>query len=128
MPKTKLTLSVDPEVVARAQRFSDRNETTLSQLVEQVLASLEDTGTPTATEAPAPDVAVAASCCGQGSAVFAQTGAMGKHSSSFANPRLGIRNLARAPADAGLIPDDTMALLGAYVADELGLSIDTCTP
>ncbi|MDH3207717.1 MAG: DUF6364 family protein [Gemmatimonadota bacterium] len=42
MPKTKLTLSVDPEVVARAKRFSERNETTVSQLVEQFLASLED--------------------------------------------------------------------------------------
>ena len=42
MPKTKLTLSVDPEVVARAKRFSERNETTVSQLVERFLASLED--------------------------------------------------------------------------------------
>ena len=42
MPKTKLTLSVDPEVVASAKRFSARNETTVSQLVEQFLASLED--------------------------------------------------------------------------------------
>ena len=42
MPKTKLTLSVDPDVVARAKRFSARNETTVSQLVEQFLASLED--------------------------------------------------------------------------------------
>ncbi len=42
MAKTKLTLSVDPAVVARAKRFSQRNETTVSRLVEQFLASLED--------------------------------------------------------------------------------------
>ena len=42
MRKTKLTLSVDPDVVARAKRFSQRNETTVSKLVEQFLASLED--------------------------------------------------------------------------------------
>jgi hypothetical protein len=42
MPKAKLTLSVDPDVVDRAKRFSERNETTVSQLVEQFLASLED--------------------------------------------------------------------------------------
>ena len=46
MPKTKLTLSVDPDVVARAKRFSERNETTVSRLVEQFLASLEDSVEP----------------------------------------------------------------------------------
>ena len=67
-----------------------------------------------------------ASCWGQASAVFAQTGVMGEHSSSFASPRLGIRNLARVLADAGAIPDDSMASLGVFVADELGLSVDAC--
>lgn len=42
MPKTKLTLSVDAGVVERAKRFSRRNETTVSELVSQFLASLED--------------------------------------------------------------------------------------
>ncbi len=42
MPKTKLTLSVDPKVVERAKRFSRRNATTVSQLVQDFLASLED--------------------------------------------------------------------------------------
>lgn len=42
MPKTKLTLSVDPTVVARAKRFSRRNQTTVSKLVQDFLASLED--------------------------------------------------------------------------------------
>ena len=66
-------------------------------------------------------------CWGQASAVFAQTGEMGQHSSEQPTPRLGLRNLARALADAGVIPDDSMQALGAFVADELGLSIDACT-
>jgi hypothetical protein len=66
------------------------------------------------------------SCWGQASQVFAQEGAMGEHASSFAHPRLGLRNLARALADAGVIPDDSMQALGAFVAGELGLSIDAC--
>jgi hypothetical protein len=66
------------------------------------------------------------SCYGQAAAVFAQTGEFGTHSSSFDTPRLGIRNLARALYDAGAIPDDSMAALGVFVADELGLSIDAC--
>jgi hypothetical protein len=65
-------------------------------------------------------------CWGQATKVFAQLGAMGEHSSSFATPRLGLRNLARALADSGVIPDDSMQALGAFVADELGLSIDAC--
>jgi hypothetical protein len=66
--------------------------------------------------------AVEPSCWGQASAVFAQTGEMGAHSSSFATPRLGLRNLARQV----LGPDATMADLGVFVANELNLSIDAC--
>jgi hypothetical protein len=58
--------------------------------------------------------------------VFAQFGEMGAHSSSQPNPRLGLRNLARALYDLGVIADDSMAELGSFVADELGLSIDAC--
>lgn len=65
-------------------------------------------------------------CWGQASRVFAQSGQMGEHSSSFATPRLGLRNLARALADAGAIPDDSMQALGTFVADALGLEIDAC--
>ena len=65
-------------------------------------------------------------CFGQASAVFAQMGAMGDHSSSFPTPRLGLRNLARLLAEAGAIPDDSMASLGQFVANELGLSIAAC--
>ncbi len=67
-----------------------------------------------------------AACWGQATAVFAQMGDMGEHSSQQPTPRLGLRNLARALADAGAIPDDSLTSLGAYVADALGLSIDAC--
>jgi hypothetical protein len=68
-----------------------------------------------------------AACWGQATRVFAQTGEMGEHSSSFETPRLGLRNLARALADDGVIPDDSMQALGVFVSDELGLSIDACS-
>ena len=65
-------------------------------------------------------------CWGQASKVFAQTGAMGEHSSQQPSPRLGLRNLARALYEAGVIPDDSMYSLGVFVSSELGLSIDAC--
>lgn len=65
-------------------------------------------------------------CWGQATKVFAQTGAMGEHASQQPTPRLGLRNLARALYDAGLLPDDSMDALGQFVAVELGLSIDAC--
>jgi len=65
-------------------------------------------------------------CWGQASKVFAQTGAMGEHSSQQPSPRLGLRNLARALFEAGVIPDDSMYSLGVFVSYELGLSIDAC--
>jgi hypothetical protein len=67
-----------------------------------------------------------AACWGQATKVFAQMGEMGDHSSEQPTPRLGLRNLARALADAGVLPDDSMASLGAFVAAELGLTIDAC--
>jgi hypothetical protein len=65
-------------------------------------------------------------CWGQASAVFAQTGEMGYHSSQQPTPRLGLQNLARALYDAGVIDAPTMQALGVFVATELGLSIDAC--
>ena len=65
-------------------------------------------------------------CWGQASAVFAQMGLTGEHSSSFDTPRLGLRNLARVLFEAEVIPDDSMQALGAFVADALGLSIEAC--
>lgn len=65
-------------------------------------------------------------CFGQASAVFAQTGEMGAHASQQATPRLGLANLADALADAGIIADGSMASLGQFVANELGLSIEAC--
>ncbi len=65
-------------------------------------------------------------CWGQASKVFAQTGVMGEHSSQQPTPRLGLRNLARALFEAGIIDDDSMESLGQFVVQELGLSIDAC--
>ncbi len=65
-------------------------------------------------------------CWGQASAVFAQMGEMGQHSAEQATPRLGLRNLARYLYGEGIIADDSMQALGAFVADALGLSIDAC--
>jgi len=72
-------------------------------------------------------VQASAACWGQATAVFAQMGEMGQHASQQPTPRLGLRNLARALFEAGVIPDDSMQSLGAFVADELGLSIYDCT-
>jgi hypothetical protein len=41
MPKKKLTLYVDASVINRAKRFSRRNDTSVSKLVSEFLASLE---------------------------------------------------------------------------------------
>lgn len=68
----------------------------------------------------------AAACWGQATKVFARMGAMGQHASQQPTPRVGLRNLARALYDAGIIPDDSMAALGSFVAAELGLSIEAC--
>jgi len=65
-------------------------------------------------------------CWGQATKVFAQTGAMGEHASQEPTPRLGLRNLARALYEAGIIPDDSMYSLGVFVSYELGLSIEAC--
>ena len=77
-----------------------------------------------------PDVAQAApgddACWGQATKVFAQMGVMGEHASGQENPRLGLRNLARALYDLGVLPDDSMQSLGAFVAQELSLGVDAC--
>jgi hypothetical protein len=65
-------------------------------------------------------------CWGQATKVFAQTGAMGEHASQEPTPRLGLRNLARALFDAGILADDSMGALGQFVAAELDPSIGAC--
>ena len=65
-------------------------------------------------------------CWGQASAVFAQTGEMGEHASQQPTPRLGLSNLAGVLYEAGIITEDSMQALGAFVAAELKLSIDAC--
>ena len=42
MAKTKLTLSVEEATINRAKRFSERNQTTVSELVSRFLSSLGD--------------------------------------------------------------------------------------
>ena len=93
-------------------------------LVLSVFMVLVVAGATTATTEASPG---GNACWGQATAAFAQTGVMGEHSSSQTNPRLGLRNLARALAEAGIIPDDSMHSLGVFVTNELGLSIDACT-
>jgi len=66
------------------------------------------------------------SCWGQATKVFAKMGEMGEHAREQSNPRAGLRNLARALYDLGVLEDDSMQSLGAFVAEELGLSIDAC--
>lgn len=65
-------------------------------------------------------------CWGQATAVFAQTGELGEHASQQPTPRLGLHNLAVALYEAGVIPDDSLQSLGAFVANELGLSVEAC--
>jgi hypothetical protein len=65
-------------------------------------------------------------CWGQATKVFAQTGEMGEHASQEPTPRMGLRNLARALYADGVIEDDSMQALGAFVADALGLEIAAC--
>jgi hypothetical protein len=73
-----------------------------------------------------PAQAQSAACWGQATAVFAAMGMMGEHAKNQPNPRAGLRNLARELYRVGIIDDDSMAALGKFVAQELGLSIDAC--
>ena len=65
-------------------------------------------------------------CWGQATKVFAATGELGQHASSEPTPRLGLANLASALFAQGVIHAPTMQALGAFVAAQLGLSIDAC--
>jgi hypothetical protein len=66
------------------------------------------------------------SCWGQATKVFAQLGEMGPHASQQTTPRLGLAGLARSLYEAGVISEPTLQALGAFVASDLGLSIDAC--
>src|SRR5262249_19180877 len=79
--------------------------------------------TPLTASAATPN---AHACWGQATKVFAATGELGQHASSEPTPRLGLANLAQALFDQGVIPAPTMQALGAFVAAQLGLSIDAC--
>jgi hypothetical protein len=92
----------------------------------QPLEPFQPHAVPVAAEANRQAAANDKACWGQASAVFARMGLMGEHASGFDTPRLGLRNLARALFEAGVLEDDSMQALGAFVAAELGLSIDAC--
>ncbi len=79
-----------------------------------------------AAASPARAEPAAKACWGQATKVYARTGELGEHSSQFPTPRLGLRNLARALYEQGVLEDDSMQALGAFVAAELGLSISAC--
>lgn len=42
MPRKKLTLSVDEDVIRKAKRYSRRNDTSISRLVTEFLSLLSD--------------------------------------------------------------------------------------
>ena len=65
-------------------------------------------------------------CWGEATQVFAQLGDFGAHASQQATPRLGLRNVARALYEQGLLPDDSLQALGAFLSAALELSIDSC--
>jgi hypothetical protein len=77
-------------------------------------------------EAGAQAVTTSNACWGQATQVFARTGVMGQHASQEDTPRAGLRNLARSLYQLGLLPDDSLQSLGAFVAVEYKLSIDAC--
>ncbi len=55
------------------------------------------------------------SCRGQATAVFAGMGTIGEHANKQDEPRLGLRNLARAASGMGVIPDDSIALAECFL-------------
>lgn len=68
----------------------------------------------------------APSCWGQATKAFAATGDMGEHASGQEEPRLGLRNVARALHEAGVLADDTLEALGAFLASAAGLEVAAC--
>ena len=65
-------------------------------------------------------------CWGEATQALARLGEMGYHASQQSNPRLGLHNVARLLYDLGLLPDDSLQALGAFLSSALGLSIDSC--
>ena len=65
-------------------------------------------------------------CWGEATQVFAQMGEMGEHASQQTNPRLGLRNVARALFEQGVLADDSLQALGVFLSSALGLTIDSC--
>jgi len=65
-------------------------------------------------------------CWGEATEALARLGEMGYHASHQDTPRLGLRNVARLLYDLGVLPDDSLQALAAFLSSALGLSIDSC--
>ena len=65
-------------------------------------------------------------CWGEATEALARLGQMGYHASHQDNPRLGLANVARLLYDLGVLPDDSIQALGAFLSSALGLSIESC--
>src|SRR4029450_10041402 len=65
-------------------------------------------------------------CWGEATQALAQLGEMGAHGSEQSTPRLGLRHVARALFEQGVIPDDSLQALGAFLSSAFGLSIESC--
>ena len=52
------------------------------------------------------------SCWGEATRVFAEMGEMGEHASEQPTPRVGLRNLARALYDEGVLVEDPIWIRG----------------
>jgi hypothetical protein len=51
---------------------------------------------------------------------------MGYHASHQDTPRLGLANVARLLYEAGVLADDSLQALGAFLSSAFGLSIESC--
>ena len=65
-------------------------------------------------------------CWGEATEALARLGEMGYHASHQDSPRLGLANIARVLYEAGVLADDSLQALGAFLSSALGLSIESC--
>ncbi len=65
-------------------------------------------------------------CWGEATEALARLGQMGYHASHQDTPRLGLANVARLLYEAGVLADDSLQALGAFLSSAFGLSIESC--
>lgn len=99
-------------------------ETGFSPTSPSIAAAVDSsqTGRPAAVLGSRSDQA----CWGEATQALARLGEMGYHASQQPTPRLGLRNVARLLYDLGVLPDDSLQALGAFLSSALGMSIDSC--